>query len=325
MSRFMFILFFLISVALAAGVFLLSLQVTQLEQRLMTINLKTSSLDGATNDSDLSASIKVLKDSLKETIEKQNELASTIAGLPASLRSEFAKQYAPLPVAILERPAYKIIEEKTAEVVVHGRLSWLQEWLNRNAFFLDTVLERGIKLSWNQNRQGYFVDAVLPFSPFDQMGIKKGDIITSIGNFPVEEKAPVRKKLLDLEAMRIGIVRQEQKFAINLSYSNDIGGVITLDLSREEFDVLLPKLLVSLKIAPAIKAGKVEGVKIIAIEPTNPLALMDFRDEDIITHINGEPVSNKTFIETLQSSESPLDIDFIRNDEETKISIKFAS
>lgn len=324
MPRLSVLILFLITVALAAGIFFLSLEITQLDQKILALKLTpvNSTLPTATGTE---SEIKSLKASLKELQETQDELATTIAGLPSKLREELSKSFAPAPLYILERPSYEVLDESDGKIKVKGHLRRVREWLERNALFLDQVLEKDMVVGFSRTLSAFVIKDVQPLSPFGQMGLRAGDVITSIDGAALTESSPVRRLLLTLPECQVELKRDEAKISLQLIYGNDQGGVITLDITRAELDAVLPKLLVTLKMAPSIKGGKIEGVKIIAIEPANPLALMDFQAEDIITHINGEPVSNKTFLDAIQNAGEPLEFDFIRDGTADQITIKFTS
>lgn len=310
-----------INLTLVVALVFLTIQVTQLDQRLRTDHI---SQQGKVLDNDvISTDIDALKKALKEQKDTLSELSASLATLPLDLKEEIAKEFVPAPRVTMEHSAYKT-ETNAAAITVRANTRLINDWLGHNALFLDHTLKLGMTVDWNKTKLGFEVAEVTPQSPFAQMGIKPGDRITAIDGTTPPDGAALLRALVDPKTLSVSLARDDKKMTLDFIYSEGGGQDVTLDITRAQFDELLPKLLSTLKIAPAIKAGKIEGVRVVELEASNVFALMNLQAADVITRINDAPVSNKTLLEILKKSSAPLELIFLRGEQPHQVSVSFA-
>jgi hypothetical protein len=95
-------------------------------------------------------------------------------------------------------------------------------------------------------------------------------------------------------------------------------------LARDAFDALVSgNHLRYARIVPAVEDGRVIGFKLFGIPRASPLGVLGFRNGDLVTHVNGQPLDSVQSAMETYSRLHPIDrivVDVERNDESVRLS-----
>ncbi len=172
-------------------------------------------------------------------------------------------------------------------------------YLGINIRTVDPDVAAAFKL---KGAEGAFVESVLPGEPADKAGLKPGDVVIRVDNLPVKEtrdligyvssKAPGTK-------VKLTIVRdgKEEPVTVNLA---ERGADASADPEREtkNGDESRGKVGISVQnLTPDIRrmAGlesSADGLFVQHVKEVSPAADAGLREGDIITQVNGKPVTS---------------------------------
>jgi serine protease Do len=153
-----------------------------------------------------------------------------------------------------------------------------------------------------KSTDGAFIESVVPGDPAEKAGIKPGDTVIRVDNVPIKTtreligyvsgKAPGSK--VHLTVVRDG---KEQGFTVTLAErgaereaENDRGGKSSED-SHGKLGIsvrpITPQMRQMLNLDP-----KIEGLYVEHVKEVSPAADASLRDGDVITQVNGRPVTS---------------------------------
>jgi serine protease Do len=150
--------------------------------------------------------------------------------------------------------------------------------------------------------EGAFVESVVDGEPADKAGLKPGDVIVRVDNFPVKEtrdligyvsaKAPGTK--VKLSVVRDG---KEAPFTVTLAERGSEASAETeregktADESRGKIGISVQGLTPEVRRMAGIDS-RVEGLYVQHVKEVSPAADAQLRDGDIITQVNGRAVTS---------------------------------
>jgi S1-C subfamily serine protease len=129
---------------------------------------------------------------------------------------------------------------------------------------------------------------------------------------------------MDPEPAALIVTRDGTRITYDITYADHDPNQVNLELTRHEFNALLPQLFKGLALAPAMKDTKVIGARIVSVDATHIFALMNFKAEDVVTEVDGQPVTNSNLAKALDGESTTLNIHFIRDGAERTLSVTFA-
>lgn len=324
MSRNMTILFLLLILIMMGAIGFLGMRVSELD------DLYHASKN--TEQTEVLDAQKVTKtmDGLKEELRVQKdallEFSSTLTKVSKLIKHLSGKTWMPAPEFAISDTVFSVSPagENTFDVVADKNR--LLDWFERNELFLEHLILKTFPLEYDRTRRQVVVQDITPNSIFNQMGIQKGDGILSIDGKVLMRGPDIREALTEVKQKQIVISRDNKRYILNVTYEGKLEpkNQVSLDISKKQFDEALPKLLQSLKMAPALKDGDILGIKIMEMEPANVLALMNLQAHDIITKINGDRVTEGQLVATFKDATDPLVIDYLRDDEVGSVLVKFS-
>lgn len=331
MSKNVTILVFVFCLTVMGAVGFLGFQIT----RLNTLYLMSQNLhqNAGTSES-------LLKDQLEGFSKELQAQKDSLSGLSVDLLTiskqvnEIAKQdFMPAPEMALTQQIYKIETASAENMEVIGNKVGLSDWRNRNDLFLDSITKKSLVLDFDRARGSVVVQDVAKDSIFGQMGILMGDHIVSIDGVPMTKGAIIREKLLDGKDRRVIVLRGNKKMVMNLTYQEvtipDVNPIksddqVELSISKAQFDANLPKLLATVKMVPVMKEGQVVGTKISDFAPEDVFSLMNLKDQDVITRVNGDLMTNNKLSSALKSAGQLIKIEYLRDDKPGQVSVVFS-
>lgn len=180
-----------------------------------------------------------------------------------------------------------------------------------------------------EKAQGVIIKRVFSKSPADLAGIKKGDVILSVGPHPIRNEASFRFRIatlkvgdsVDLKIWRDG---EAKVLSMDLKSPPDIPGNRKLNLTgRHPLSGAVVKGLspaVANELGIAYEKG---GVVIIAIRSGTSAALTGLLPGDVILAVNGVPLKTaEDLSRNLRRSHSGWEIDFNRRGRKQKIVVR---
>jgi S1-C subfamily serine protease len=322
MSKSQSLLVFILLVVLLAFVGFLAWQLTAFHSE---YNHFISQNQGHFLDSKkIDTEISDLKQKLKEQDETIQDFASQLSALPASLKAELRREFIPHPEYTSAKPLYTAEKVNDANIKVTGNSPALKDWQKRNELFFDYVLQQSLAVDFDPTQQRFVVTDIIPDSVFWQMGLKKGDVIAGLNAKPIANSDDFKFSLMEMQPAKLDVLRDNKKIVFDIAYAEINPNQVSLDITQNEFKAVVPDLLKTASIAPSMKEGKVDGVKIVSVDPVNPLSLMGIQSEDVIKSVADAVVTPETFVETLKASSAPLNLKFTRAGEEKNIFVSFA-
>jgi S1-C subfamily serine protease len=277
----------------------------------------------AVNDKKISDEITTIKDKLKVQEETIKEFASQMSTLSTRLKTDLRKEFIPSPEYVSSVPMFTSQNSEDGNFKITGDLGALDAWENRNKLFLDYIIQESLVLDFDSTKQKFTVTNIIPNSVFFQMGLRKGDIISTLDKKPVINGDDLKLRLMEPVPTQVEVLRGDKKIAFAIAYAATNPDQAGLGVTRNEFNAALPKLLNSLEIMPAMDDGKVIGVKIVSLEATNVFSLMNFKSEDIITKVNDKTVTPMELMDKLGGDSPTLKIDFIRAGKNKNVAVSF--
>ncbi len=142
-----------------------------------------------------------------------------------------------------------------------------------------------------EKTDGALITRIAPGSPADEAGLRAGDVVVKVDNQPVRNASQLRNALGLLRAgepTRITVIRdgRERTLRAVLAKSKQMTVQATgpaRRLAGATFETLGPD-------SPLY--GRVEGVRVVAVERGSPAWRIGLRKNDVIVAVNREPVSD---------------------------------
>jgi len=172
---------------------------------------------------------------------------------------------------------------------------------------------------------GIFVSQVEPGGPADKAGLQEGDIITSLDGKPVSRGQELMDHVADAtvgETMKITALRngKTENFSVVIGdrskvFANRLGGGQAVEPSEQgegtqvRFGMTVQNLNDSLRQNLGFKGS---GVLVTQVEPDSFADDAGVQPNDIITHLNRQPVTSAEDLKKIQSTLKPGDQVLIR-------------
>lgn len=266
------------------------------------------------------------EEALKKHQDMLKEFSAELTKVSKDVRDLASREYMPAPEYSVDDTLFRIEKIEGGRIEAVGDRQALQKWMERNALFLEKMLLKSLPLDYDRGRRQVVVQDVIPRSLFAQMGLEKGDGIVSINGSVINQGPRIRELLVAPVAKQVVISRGGKRYTLDVSYKDSLTpkSQVSLNITKKQFDEALPGLLDSLKVEPARNNGDIVGVTLVELEPSNVFALMKFQPDDVITGVNGRPITDEKLVAAFQSAQTPLEIDFIRNEVPGKVLVKFS-
>jgi len=137
------------------------------------------------------------------------------------------------------------------------------------------------------NQNGAFVNQVMPGSAADKAGLQPGDIIVSVNDKPIATFGELRAKIGTMGAgkeVRLGVVRDGKERQVK---------VTLLEASDENIQArVIHPALEGATLSTTEPQDRVDGIKVIQLEPNSNAARAGLKEGDIIVGVNRVRVTN---------------------------------
>ena len=182
-------------------------------------------------------------------------------------------------------------------------------WLGVVIQKLDPGLMQAFKL---KDDRGALVSDVLPDSPAEKAGLKRGDIIVGFNGNPVEDSQELPRLVatmtpeteVTVEVMRDG-KRQSLPVILGTMKDDTPSAVAKLDPSDVESTLGLRVQPLTPGIAQQLRLEDTNGVVISAIAQDSPAAEAGLRRGDVIREVNQTPITNMDDYEAVTANLDP--------------------
>ncbi len=206
------------------------------------------------------------------------------------------------------------------DFISHGKVEYA--WLGVQIMTPFEELAGGLGI---ENTEGALVTQVFKNSPADKGGILPGDLITRLNEIDIKDHLQLTNLLGDQppnETARFEVIRLGSKvqLAIRLAVRGDEKKIIAKNKALWPGMSVLP-LTESIREQLTLKAAG--GVIIYDVLEGTPAGLAGFRQEDVITEINGQAVGNLLDFYRLINDKKASELMFLfeRKGEELKIGL----
>ncbi len=313
----------LVIMMLAIG--FLAIQVSELDNQYFSELAKKQ--NSPTSDGFVANKIQNLEKSVVEQSQTIKELKNQLAVLSTTNNKTTNSQYMPAPEYALNEAAFTTTEQVGNSINTIGYPNKISAWQERNELFLEHVMKKAIPFEYNRSKKAIHVLDVVANSVFHQMGLQKDDNILRVDGKPYFRGMELRHKLLEPKNKKISLLRDGKRMTINVSFSKtDPNNSILLKLTQEEFESNIDSLMTDLDTTPVFDQASNQGVKLLNINPESLFSLMRLKSQDVITEINGEPVTNDNIIQKLKTSaNNVLEISYMRNELNDKVSVSLSN
>ncbi|HVE60349.1 MAG TPA: PDZ domain-containing protein, partial [Chitinophagaceae bacterium] len=201
---------------------------------------------------------------------------------------------------------YKDAQAAARARVAQGGQNWNMDFdNNRISLFSEDANRAMLGVSTDENDKGAEINSVTKESAAEKAGLKKGDIITSIGSKKIEEPGDVAEAIRSHkpgDKVAITILRdgKEQKLNAELTKWKGIDMNTINTPSFKEFGITTPSKTLGAymydnrpKLGLSIQdTDDGKGVKVIELNSDGNAAKAGVKKDDIITHINDKEVNS---------------------------------
>lgn len=287
-------------------------------------HLSANKLGQEVDKKDLADEVADLKTKLATQQQNLDDFSAKLGTVATTLKNDLRREFIPHPEYASADALFTIEKTDDTHFKVVGDLSEIAKWEERNKLFLDFILQESLVMDFDSTRLRVAVTDIIPDSIYYQMGLRKNDVIETLGGGYVGSGDELRVRLMDPEPVVLVVTRDGTKLHFDISYAAHNPNQIRLELTRREFNALLPELFKGLAIAPALKDSKVIGARVVSVAADNVFSLMGFKAEDVITEVDGAAVTNASLTKALDGESSNVNIRFTRDEAEKTISVSFA-
>ena len=172
-------------------------------------------------------------------------------------------------------------------LIDHGKV--IRGWLGVNISDLTPAQVKSMKL---KDKHGAFIAEVVPKSPADEAGLKKGDLVIEYQGQPIEDAAALQR--------RVGNTPVGDEAALTVSRD---GKAIDLSVTIGSLDDAVRRIAASLEdrlgvVLRPLKSDEVReyglnsgiGVAIASVDADGPMGTVGFEKDDVILGVNNTPV-----------------------------------
>lgn len=188
-------------------------------------------------------------------------------------------------------------------------------WLGAEYLDLTTEIANSLELS---SLNGVLIDDVFKGSPADQAGLRSGDIITALDGKPVDNVAALKYRVSTTspnKSTSLSYIRRNRTYQTNVQLTppprGSGGASITLS-GNHPFDgvtvsTLSPATALNMRLSPKLKG-------VVVTKTTRRTSHLSFHQGDVITHVNGTPLTKTSTLERLlKQRSSSWSIRYIRD------------
>jgi S1-C subfamily serine protease len=184
----------------------------------------------------------------------------------------------------------------------------------------------GLVLSDSEEGSGVLVERVVPNSPADKAGIKKGDRIQKIDGVEVSTPRDIRTFFRDLEDSKVvsfELIRDGKPMNINVTPEKRTRPWLRGIGIRRQLGVQLQEL--DSDLAAYFNVDPNAGVLVARVEEDSAAAKAGMRSGDVITHIDGRKIQSaediRDAISELKEDQS-VEITVLRHGDEKKFTVQ---
>lgn len=173
-------------------------------------------------------------------------------------------------------------------------------WLGVYLQAMTPSLAKGFGL---KEAKGVIIARVVPGSPAEKYGLKRGDVVLSVDGKEVNSPAELQMAIRSRKAgEKINLTLWRKDKTVNIS-------VVLGELPQEERVYKTPEINIGIRVSditPELKRKynltEESGVVVTSVEPDSPADLADLKEGDVIVEVNGKEIRNlRDWNETLSS------------------------
>ncbi|MCD6420679.1 MAG: DegQ family serine endoprotease [Synergistetes bacterium] len=195
------------------------------------------------------------------------------------------------------------------DLIKYGKVErgWLGVWIQQ----LSPSLIKAFKLP--KNTKGVLIADVMPGSPAEKAGIKRGDIITKVNDKTVESPGQLQVAIRSHKAgetVKITLLRHRKSLSITVKLGSipQKVGMIQRKIRRARLGFTVTN--VTPQRAKKLGLPKPEGVIVTSVKPNSQAQAAGLRVNDVILQANGEKIGNLTdwgrFVSKLKKGDSVI-------------------
>ncbi len=193
------------------------------------------------------------------------------------------------------------------DLIKYGKVErgWLGVWIQQ----LSPSLIKAFKLP--KDTKGVLIADVMPNSPAEKAGIKRGDIITKVNDKVVESPGQLQIAIRSHKAgevVRITLIRNRRNITLNVKLGSipQKIGMINRRITRVKLGFTVANL--TPQKAKRLGLTKPEGVIVTGVKPNSQAQGAGLRVNDVILEANGKKIRNLTdwnrFISNLKKGDN---------------------
>jgi S1-C subfamily serine protease len=191
---------------------------------------------------------------------------------------------------------------------------------SRNGFRLGVILSES-----DIEAQGVTIERVDPNSPADRAGLREGDIITHLEGETVRNPQDVREFLRNLKEakeLNIEVLRDGQPVTLRVTPEKRDRIMRGFRFGGRQIGVNVQSLDADL--ASYFKVEPNSGLLISKVDREGPAAEAGVRSGDILTHINGQQVSDPEDVRRMigDSESETVELTILRHGQQMKMTVK---
>lgn len=190
-----------------------------------------------------------------------------------------------------------VASQVVKELKEHGTVR--RGWLGVRIQSIDEDVAASLGL---KEPKGALVNDVTPDGPAAKAGIKSQDAILAVNGEPINDSRELARKIAEYNPdteVDVKILRNNQEMTIKVKLGTFPGS--QEEIARLERGAPAPSQMGSLGLtlgsAPADKDGKVEGVRITAVDSKSDAAAKGLKSGDIILEVNSRTVTSPADVE----------------------------
>lgn len=286
--------------------------------------LSANKLGQEVDKKDLSDEVSELKTKMASQQQDLDEFSAKLGTVSVTLKKDLRREFIPHPEYASPERLFTVEKTDDTHFKVLGDLSEIAKWEEHNKLFLDFILQESLIMDFDPSRMRVVVTDIISDSVFYQMGLRKGDVIETLGGQYVSSGDELRIRLMDPDAVLLVVNRDGAKLNFDISYAAHNPNQIRLELTRNEFNALRTDFFKGFEIASATKDGKVIGARVVSVAPDNVFSLVGFKAEDVIIDVDGMAVTDSNLSKALDGESSNINIRFTRGEVEQTISVSFS-
>jgi serine protease Do len=221
-------------------------------------------------------------------------LAGQVVGVNAAIASQ-SGGFEGIGFAIPSNMAVHVVEA----LIDHGKV--VRGWLGVSIRDLTPDQVKSMKL---KDKKGALIADVVPNSPAEKAGLKKGDLVVQFREQPIEDAAALQRRVGDTpvgDTADLTISRDGKSIDLTVTIGSMDDAVRRIAASLEDRLGAVVRPLKSDETREyGLESG--QGVAIASVDKDGPLDMVGFEKDDIILDLNNTPVQGvEGFVAMIQS------------------------